>query len=278
MELARVFAESGLEFDATLVFICWAGEEQGLIGSAAHAQRIAAEKVPVEAMISNDIVGNSRGGTGVVDAASVRVYAVGPEDSPARALARYIVAAGATYVPSHRVRPMAREDRFGRGSDQASFTQQGYPAVVFREANENFDRQHSARDTLDGVDFAYLAQNARVNAAGGGVAGAGAAGAGRDRASAARRASAAIRRATTPRCAGRRRRARSAIASTGATRGATTGSTRGRSATSPRWCCPASRSTTGCSASRRSAPAGTRAWSAPTSRRIVPGRPIELVK
>ena len=165
MELARIFAESGLEFDATLVFICWAGEEQGLIGSAAHAQRIAAEKVPVEAMISNDIVGNSRGGTGVVDAASVRVYAVGPEDSPARALARFIVAAGATYVPSHRVRPMAREDRFGRGSDQSSFTQQGYPAVVFREANENFDRQHSARDTLDGVDFAYLAQNARVNAA-----------------------------------------------------------------------------------------------------------------
>ncbi len=165
MELARVFAASGLEFDATLVFICWAGEEQGLIGSAAHAQRIAAEKVPVEAMISNDIVGNSRGGTGIVDAGSVRVYAVGPEDSPARALARYIVAASATYVPSHRVRPMAREDRFGRGSDQASFTQQGYPAVVFREANENFDRQHSARDTLDGVDFAYLAQNARVNAA-----------------------------------------------------------------------------------------------------------------
>jgi hypothetical protein len=165
MELARVFAESDLEFDATLVFICWAGEEQGLIGSAAHAQRIAAEKVAVEAMISNDIVGNSRGGTGVVDAGSVRVYAVGPEDSPARALARYIVAAGATYVPSHRVRPMAREDRFGRGSDQSSFTQQGYPAVVFREANENFDRQHSARDTLDGVDFAYLAQNARVNAA-----------------------------------------------------------------------------------------------------------------
>ena len=165
MELARVFAESGLAFDATLVFICWAGEEQGLIGSAAHAQRLAAEKVPVEAMISNDIVGNSRGGTGIVDAGSVRVYAVGPEDSPARALARYIVAAAAIYLPSHRVRPMAREDRFGRGSDQSSFTQQGYPAVVFREANENFDRQHSARDTLDGVDFAYLAQNARVNAA-----------------------------------------------------------------------------------------------------------------
>jgi len=38
MELARTLAESGIEFDATLVFACWAGEEQGLIGSSAHAQ------------------------------------------------------------------------------------------------------------------------------------------------------------------------------------------------------------------------------------------------
>ena len=29
MELARVFAGSGLEFDATLVFICWAGKSRG---------------------------------------------------------------------------------------------------------------------------------------------------------------------------------------------------------------------------------------------------------
>jgi hypothetical protein len=166
MELARVFAESGVEFDATLVFICWAGEEQGLIGSAAHAQDLAAARTSVEAMFNNDIVGNSHGGNGVVDAESVRVYAVGPEDSMARSLARYIGRTAAIYVPSHQVRLMAREDRFGRGSDQSSFTQNGFPAIVFREANENFSKQHSANDTLDGVDFAYLAQNARVNAAG----------------------------------------------------------------------------------------------------------------
>ena len=166
MELARVFAESGIEFDATLVFICWAGEEQGLVGSRAHTMELAAQKIPVEAVFNNDIVGNSRGGNGIVDAESVRVYAIGPEDSPARALARHIVKAAGVYVPSHRVRPMAREDRFGRGSDQSSFTGQGYPAVVFREANENFSKQHGADDTLDGVDFGYLAQNTRVNVAG----------------------------------------------------------------------------------------------------------------
>jgi len=166
MELARVFAESGLEFDATLVFICWAGEEQGLIGSAAHAMDLAAAKVPVEAVFNNDIVGNSRGGNGVIDAETVRVYAIGPEDSPARSLARHIAKTAGIYVPSHRIRLMAREDRFGRGSDQSSFTQQGFPAIVFREANENFSMQHGATDTLDGVDFGYLSQNARVNAAG----------------------------------------------------------------------------------------------------------------
>jgi hypothetical protein len=165
MELARVFAESGIDFEATLVFACWAGEEQGLFGSKAHTRQIASEGVAVEAVCNNDIVGNSRGGNGVTDAASVRIYSPGPEDSPARSLARYVKRLAAIYVPSHRVRLMAREDRFGRGSDHSSFTAQGYPAIVFREANEDFRKQHCADDTLDGVDFSYLRQNARVNAA-----------------------------------------------------------------------------------------------------------------
>jgi hypothetical protein len=165
MELARVFANSGIDFDATLVFACWAGEEQGAIGSSAHAQKLASEKAVVEAMLNNDIVGGIRGGNGVIDAADVRVYSIGPEDSMSRSLARYIQWAADVYVPSHRVRLMAREDRFGRGSDHSSFTSVGYPAVVFRESRENLSRQHSADDTPDGVNAIYLAQNARIDAA-----------------------------------------------------------------------------------------------------------------
>src|SRR5262245_12066011 len=165
MELARVFAESGIEFDATLVFVCWAGEEQGLFGSRAHVKKIASEQVLVEAAFNNDIVGNSRGGNGIIDAETVRVYSRGPEDSMSRSLARYIRRTAAIYVPSHQVRLMAREDRFSRGSDHSAFYESGYPAVVFRESNENFATQHGPDDTLDGVDFKYLSQNARVNAA-----------------------------------------------------------------------------------------------------------------
>jgi hypothetical protein len=166
MELARVFAESGIEFEATLAFALWAGEEQGLVGSRLHAGQLVKAKTVVEADFNNDIVGNSQGGDGVVDAESVRVYSDGPEDSKSRSLARYIQRRASMYVPSHRVRLIARADRFSRGSDHTSFTQRGFPGVAFRESKENFSKQHNAKDTVDGVDVHYLAQNTRVNGAG----------------------------------------------------------------------------------------------------------------
>lgn len=165
LELARVLTLGDVPFDATLVFALWAGEEQGLIGALAHARRLAAEKTPVDAVFNDDIVGNSRGGDGTRDSASVRVYADGPEDSMSRALARYVAQVGALYVPSHRVRLMARPDRFQRGSDHLPFSTLGYPAIVFREATEDYARQHSAKDTADAVDVDYLTQNLRVNVA-----------------------------------------------------------------------------------------------------------------
>jgi len=165
MELARVFAESGLTFNATLVFTAVAGEEQGLVGARAHARRVKAENIPVQAVFNNDIVGGSVGGDGIIDGATIRLYAEGPEDSPSRSLAVFTRRIAARYVPSHRVRLMARRDRFGRGGDHTAWNLEGFAAVGFRESRENYSKQHNANDTIDGVSFAYLAQNARVNAA-----------------------------------------------------------------------------------------------------------------
>jgi hypothetical protein len=165
MELARVFAQSGVEFDATLVFIAFAGEEQGLVGAKLHAQRAEAERLVIDAVYNNDIVGNAVGGQGRIDSGSVRVFSEGPEDSPSRQLARFIRRQAARYVPGHVVRLVARHDRFGRGGDHTAFNQHGYAAVRVTEANENYARQHTVEDTADGVSPAYLAQNARVNAA-----------------------------------------------------------------------------------------------------------------
>jgi hypothetical protein len=165
MELARAFAESGVPFDATLVFTAVAGEEQGLIGAREEARAARAVGVPVQAVFNNDIVGNSTGGDGIVDSATIRIYSEGPEDSSSRSLAMFTRRMAARYVPSHRVRLMARRDRFGRGGDHTAWNLEGFPAIGFRESRENYAKQHNANDTIDGVSFPYLAQNARVNAA-----------------------------------------------------------------------------------------------------------------
>ena len=67
-----------------------------------------------------------------------------------------------------------RRDRYGRGGDHIPFLERGSPAVRFTEPTEDFHHQHQNVRTENGiqygdlpefVDFAYVAQVARVNAA-----------------------------------------------------------------------------------------------------------------
>jgi len=102
MELARVFAESGIDFDATIVFIAVAGEEQGLLGARAHARRARETQLPVQAVFNNDIVGGGIGGDGTTDAATIRLYSEGPDDSPSRALAAFTERTAQAYLPQQR--------------------------------------------------------------------------------------------------------------------------------------------------------------------------------
>jgi hypothetical protein len=164
MELARVLAQSGIEFDATLVFVAFAGEEQGLLGAILHADRARSEGLRIDAVYNSDIVGNELGGSGIVDGQGVRVFSEGPEDSDSRQLARFIQRVGARYLPGHEVRLVARADRFGRGGDHSAFNWAGFPAVRFTEPQENYARQHTIHDTSDGISSAYMARNAKVKA------------------------------------------------------------------------------------------------------------------
>jgi hypothetical protein len=190
LEMARVLSKR--RFDATLVFMAVAGEEQGLVGATYFAEQARQRNLNVEAMLTNDIVGNTLGGNGVRDRRTVRVFAEGvpsnetadeaatrrsvggENDSASRQLGRFIVETGAAYTPGFRVQLIYRRDRYLRGGDHIPFLEQGYPAVRFSEPNENYNHQHQNVRVENGiqygdlpqfVDFAYVAQVARVNAA-----------------------------------------------------------------------------------------------------------------
>lgn len=190
LELARVMSK--YTFDATVVFIAFAGEEQGLLGATAWAEMANERHLNVEAVFNNDIVGNTVAGDGTKESRYVRLFSeafspldtgsvfrqrnsLGLEnDGGSRTLVRYIKEIGERYNPKFGVHLVYRLDRFLRGGDHRPFHERGFRAVRFSEVKENFDHQHQNVRTENGkeygdlpkfVDFEYCASVAKVNAA-----------------------------------------------------------------------------------------------------------------
>ncbi len=189
IESARVLSRQ--RFAATIVYAVLSGEEQGLFGGKVLADHARAQGWRVEADLNNDIVGNSAGEDGVQDRGTIRIFSEGTKatetqkqadarryrggevDSPSRNIARYMAMVAARDMADFKVKMVYRTDRFGRGGDQVPMLEAGYPAVRVTEAHEHYDRQHQDLrvengrvfgDTIDFVDFDYLAQVTRLNA------------------------------------------------------------------------------------------------------------------
>lgn len=163
LELARVMSQ--YQFEKTVVFVAFAGEELGLVGSSLYANKAKKENQQIEAVLNNDIIGNDVGGDGRKNSYQVNVYSDDPNDSSSRELARYIKDCAERYVPGFRVNLVFRADRFGRGGDHTPFNQLGYTAVRFTTPVENLQAQHSENDTFANASPTYTANVARVNAA-----------------------------------------------------------------------------------------------------------------
>jgi hypothetical protein len=163
MECARVLSQ--YDFDATLVFVAFAGEEQGLVGAHAMAKRLKGENRQIEAVLNNDIIGNDLAGNGVKDDKRVLVFSEDPDDSPSREIARFVNSIAKQYCPEFPAEMVFRRDRFGRGGDQTAFNQEGFPGVRLTTPAENFANQHSPTDTFANASPGYTARVVRVNVA-----------------------------------------------------------------------------------------------------------------
>lgn len=187
MELARVMSQH--EYDATIVFMATAGEEQGLLGARAHARAAREQGIDIRAVLSNDIVGDPSGPRGEMHDDAVRVFSIAlppePElgrlrtlaathDGESRQLARYVHEVGRRHALPVQAKMVFRRDRFLRGGDHTAFNEVGFAAVRFSEVEENYDRQHqdvrtegdrAYGDLAEHVDADYLAGVARLNAA-----------------------------------------------------------------------------------------------------------------
>lgn len=163
MELARVLSQH--DFDKTLVFIAFAGEEVGLYGSRLYATGAKKAAAKIEAVLNNDIVGNDLAGNAITDNTRVLVFSEDPNDSPSRQVARYIKDMAERYFPGMIAEPVFREDRLSRGGDHSPLLREGFAAVRITTPSENFANQHSKTDTFANASASYTTRVARVNAA-----------------------------------------------------------------------------------------------------------------
>jgi Zn-dependent M28 family amino/carboxypeptidase len=129
LELAR--AMSRHEFPNTVVFIAFAGEEEGPISSTLYAERARRDGAKIEGVLNNDIIGTDIAGDGRRNNRAVDVRSGDPADLPSRTLARYVKSAAERYFPAMRVNPVFRDDRCGRAGDHTPFDRAGYAAVRF---------------------------------------------------------------------------------------------------------------------------------------------------
>ncbi len=190
IEMARVMSKR--KFDATIIFMTVAGEEQGLLGATYFAEQAKQKQMNIEAMFTNDIIGGVTTFKQSPDRNSVRVFSEGvpsneseqegatrrsvggENDSASRQLARFIKETAEIYSPEFRVMMIYRRDRYGRGGDHIPFVERGFTAIRFTEPNEDYDHQHQNvrtendkfyGDTLEFVDFDYVANVTKINAA-----------------------------------------------------------------------------------------------------------------
>ncbi len=190
IEMARVMSKQ--KYDATIMFMTVAGEEQGLLGARHFVKEAVKNKLDIEAMFTNDIIGGVKTFKNAPDRQSVRLFAEGvpsnetpqqarlrrsvggENDSPARQLGRYIYQTARIYSPKFRVQLIYRRDRYLRGGDQIPFLENGFAAVRFTEPHEDYDHQHQNvrtengkfyGDTPEYIDFKYIAKVTKINIA-----------------------------------------------------------------------------------------------------------------
>lgn len=161
VELCKAMA--GQKWENTIKLVAFSGEEQGLLGSAALAQRAKDEGWQLEAVLSNDMIGNSGNNAGQKDDKHVRVFSEEGDNQNSRELARWIEWKVRHSMDDLGIKLVFRRDRFGRGGDHTPFVAQGFNAVRFVEVYEEYSRQHTPDDLPKSVDFDYLAKVTRAN-------------------------------------------------------------------------------------------------------------------
>jgi len=144
LELARIIGEGGASFKNTLRLCLFTGEEQGLLGSRALAQRWKQEGVDIIAMLNADMVGYRQSGQPITLALMSR--------NADQDMVNIVRMSSQTYLGDKLQIGITT----GCCSDQQSFYENGFPAMgVFETPTSSvvYPHYHRSTDLIQYIDM-----------------------------------------------------------------------------------------------------------------------------
>lgn len=150
--LAAAKIMSNHEFHHTVRFVCFSGEEQGLIGSRHYAEDAYNNNEAIVAVLNVDMIGFAPSGS---DGIKGKIY----ENDPSEWIVTYTQNINQVYTEYIGIQLFSQGETWG--SDHYYFWKYGYDAVFYAEYNFN-DYYHSADDTIDNMNITYATRFSRL--------------------------------------------------------------------------------------------------------------------
>jgi Zn-dependent M28 family amino/carboxypeptidase len=154
---------SQYDFQRTVRFVFFTGEEQGLYGSDRYASKVVADGDNLVAVYNMDMIAwDDVGGP------TLRIYtrmSNNPGYDGDMVIANTFVDVVNTYALDTVLTPIITSEG-GNWSDHASFWDEGFPAVCAIEDDYddwNGDNYHTANDTISTLNFTYLTNYIRAS-------------------------------------------------------------------------------------------------------------------
>lgn len=141
LEIARILSQ--YEFDRTLVFCSFSGEEYGLYGSAAYAARCAQQGMDIHGYVNLDMTAYLKPGNTVMK--STLIF-----PSSAQELAEFYMDICSTYLPEFVVAPGTLS---GGDSDHTSFNNNGYMGIYPFESVPDYSPYIHTPDDVIGLSY-----------------------------------------------------------------------------------------------------------------------------
>ena len=143
---------SQYQFNHTIKFVAFSGEEQGLLGSAAYASDVASQGWNIVGVLNCDMISYA---ITTSDGNNLIVF----EDTTSEWLYTYTLGISTEY--NEYIHLTLTHGGWTWGSDHNSFWDEGYSALFYFEFTET-PYYHTAQDTIQHINATYAVKNIRL--------------------------------------------------------------------------------------------------------------------